>query len=58
MRYRIRENRWGNWYGYAGRKRVEMFFASPEKSQEQSAREWLFERNALTLFSVILKGVK
>ena len=24
-KYRVRQNRWGNWYGYAGSKRVAAF---------------------------------
>ena len=47
-RYSIKENRYGNWYGYKGNKRVEIFFAIPGKSQEDSAKEWLQERTKKT----------
>lgn len=45
-RARIRENAWGNWYGYIGNKRVEQFFNTPEETQEQQARRWLAEQEA------------
>lgn len=39
--YRIRQNQWGNWYGYKGTKRVEAFGNSPEFTAEQAAQSWL-----------------
>jgi hypothetical protein len=40
---RIRKNRYDNWYGYVGRKRVVMFSNSTTQTQEQQAEEWLKE---------------
>lgn len=37
----IKETAWGNWYGYLGTKKVEMFFDSLEESQEEAAKKWL-----------------
>jgi hypothetical protein len=39
--YRIRRNRYGNWYGYEGNRRVELFFATPYETQEEQAIAWL-----------------
>jgi hypothetical protein len=38
---RIRQNAYGNWYGYIGTRRVEQFFNSPEETMEQQANRWL-----------------
>ncbi len=38
---RIRKNRYGNWYGYAGKWRVEAFANTPQGSAEENAQEWL-----------------
>jgi len=37
---RIKQNVWGNWYGYIGSKRAEAFFNTPEHSMEQNAKMW------------------
>lgn len=37
---RIRQNIYGNWYGYVGTSKVRFFYGWPEQ-QEQEAREWL-----------------
>jgi len=42
----IRQNVWGNWYGYRSGRRVESFFNSAEESQEQAAQRWLREQLA------------
>ena len=40
---RIRQNIYGNWYGYIGARKVEMFFGSGGCGGEQEllAKEWL-----------------
>lgn len=38
--FRIRENAYGNWYGYIGTRRVELFLGSSFE-QERAARQWL-----------------
>lgn len=38
---RIRQNVWGNWYGYEGRNKVATFFDSPEGTQAEHAKNWL-----------------
>lgn len=42
----IRENQWGNWYGYEGGRKTEHFFDDIEGSQEEKAKRWLAEKNA------------
>ena len=37
---RIKQNAWGNWYGYEGSKRVNAFAETPEYSMEQNAERW------------------
>ena len=37
---RIRQNAWGNWYGYEGKRRVKAFAETPEYSMEQNAERW------------------
>ena len=37
---RIKQNVWGNWYGYEGSKRVKAFCETPEYSMEQNAERW------------------
>lgn len=39
--YSIRENRYGNWHGYLGKKQVETFLSTGLLSQEQQAQQWL-----------------
>jgi hypothetical protein len=49
MKYRIKQNAWGNWNGYAGNRKVEMFFGDGINStaaQEEAARTWLAKMNA------------
>jgi hypothetical protein len=41
LKPRIRQNIYGNWYGYLGNHRVESFFGSVEV-QEEKAIEWLY----------------
>lgn len=41
----IRKNRYGNWYGYIGGKRVIAFTnITPGRGMEQAAKEWLAEQ--------------
>lgn len=40
---RIRQNRFDNWYGYIGTRRVEMFSNSSTETAEQAANRWLAE---------------
>lgn len=44
MKARIRQNRWSNWYGYLGSKRVEAFGNSSTETAEQAANRWLREQ--------------
>lgn len=44
MKARIKQNAWDNWYGYLGRKRVEMFFNTSTATAEQNAQAWLKEQ--------------
>lgn len=44
MKRRIRQNAWGNWYGYEGRKKVKDFAKTATHSQEEHARAWVEER--------------
>jgi hypothetical protein len=36
----IRENVWGNWYGYVSGRKVMPFFSTPDTSQEEEAWDW------------------
>lgn len=38
---RIHRNKWGNWYGYEGRRKVASFSESAELTQERAAQTWL-----------------
>lgn len=38
---KIKQNAWGNWYGYIGTRKVAAFSNSPTQSQEDAAKEWL-----------------
>jgi len=40
--HKVRENQWGNWYGYRGRRRVMEFANTSEFTAEQNAYRWLF----------------
>jgi len=42
----IRQNVWGNWYGYQGGRRVAAFFNSTTETQEQAALRWLAEQTS------------
>ena len=44
--FRIRENGWGNVYGYAAGRRVEMFWGS-NAEQIVAARAWLDTRTSM-----------
>lgn len=41
LKRRIKQNTWGNWYGYEGSRRVIEFSNTPFGTQEQYAQEWL-----------------
>jgi len=38
---RIKENAWGNWYGYEGNRMTTPFFNTPTHTQKQEAEYWL-----------------
>ena len=38
---RIRQNVWGNWYGYIGTRKVQWFFDNSFGTQEEHAKRWL-----------------
>jgi len=38
---RIKQNRWDNWYGYVGTRRVIAFGNTPEGTAEDNAKAWL-----------------
>lgn len=38
---RIKQNRWDNWYGYVGTRRVIAFGITPEGTAEDNAKAWL-----------------
>lgn len=38
---RIKQNKWDNWIGYIGNRRVIMFYNTPYQSAEDAAKEWL-----------------
>lgn len=40
---RIRQNAWGNWYGYEGTRRVAEFMNTPCESMEAQAKRWVSE---------------
>jgi hypothetical protein len=44
MRATIRQNAWGNWYGYIGRRKARAFFNTATQTQEQQANDWLTEQ--------------
>lgn len=44
MKARIRQNRFGNWYGYLGTRRVAAFGNSTTETAEQAAARWLREQ--------------
>jgi hypothetical protein len=41
MKRRIRQNQFGNWYGYEGTRKVIAFSETPCNSQEEQAQAWL-----------------
>jgi hypothetical protein len=45
MKRRIKQNAWGNWYGYEGSRKVKDFAESPYESQEQAAKSWLIGKD-------------
>jgi hypothetical protein len=44
---RIRQNRFDNWYGYLGNRRVEAFGNSTTASAEENAKAWLAKRTRI-----------
>lgn len=46
LKPRIRENRWGNWYGYLGNRKVEWFMNDDNGTQEENAKKWLANMQA------------
>jgi len=38
---RIRQNRYDNWYGYEGGRKVASFFNDAQGTQEEHANRWL-----------------
>lgn len=40
---RVRQNLYGNWYGYIGTSKVEYFSGTP-RNQEEQARRWLSDQ--------------
>ncbi len=44
-RARIHQNKWDNWYGYLGNKKVIAFYNDPQGTQEDNAKRWLQEQN-------------
>jgi hypothetical protein len=52
MKHSIRENAWGNWYGYTGGRKVEQFFSNQHgDDQQQQAEAWLLARNCERVLS-------
>lgn len=49
--YTIRQNVYGNWYGYKSTRKVECFFGIPKfhYSQEEAAFDWLHSRQLMSL---------
>jgi len=45
MKFRIKENAWGNWVGYQGTKKVVEFADTPTSTQKDKAEKWLMEQN-------------
>jgi len=45
MKAKIRQNIYGNWYGYIGTRKVEWFFGTTTE-QEREANEWLQMKQA------------
>jgi hypothetical protein len=43
---RIRCTAWGNWYGYIGNRKVELFMNNENGTQEENARHWLTQAKA------------
>jgi hypothetical protein len=37
----IRQNIYGNWYGYIGTRKAEWFYNTPEETSEEMAKRWL-----------------
>lgn len=38
---RIKQNQWGNWYGYENNRKAIYFANTPTHSQQQQAEYWL-----------------
>jgi len=53
MKARIKQNAWGNWYGYLGTKKVASFANSPTETMEQQAQAWLKENTDLIPCSIV-----
>ena len=41
LKRRIKQNVWGNWYGYEGTRRVITFGEDAQYTQEQKAERWV-----------------
>jgi len=54
---RIRQNAWGNWYGYIGRRRVIAFGDSPVRGAEAEAERWLSGSAVDVVCNLILREV-
>jgi len=53
MKARIKQNAWGNWYGYLGNKKVESFSNTPTETMEQQAQVWLAANTDLIPCSIV-----
>lgn len=54
MKARIKQNAWGNWYGYLGTKKVIAFTnTSPGSGMEEEAQAWLKENTDLIPCSIV-----
>jgi len=45
VKFRIKENAWGNWCGYQGAKKVIEFADTPTSTQKDKAEKWLEGQN-------------
>lgn len=53
MKARIKQNAWGNWYGYLGNKKVASFSNTPTETMEEQAQAWLKENTDLIPCSIV-----
>lgn len=54
MKRRIKQNRWDNWYGYEGTRRVAEFLNTRYFTAEQSAEFWLKTGRTPTLDDAVV----